>query len=52
MSESVAYTLQYSCDFAILEIQIPEVDLEHEDSIVLEVQERELVFTVPPYHVR
>lgn len=52
MSEQVAYTVQYSCDFAKLEIKVPEVDLEHEDSIVLEVHERELVFTLPPYHLR
>ncbi|XP_058464492.1 protein SHQ1 homolog [Malaya genurostris] len=52
MSDVVSYNLKYSETHAILIVTTPNVDVEHEDSINLEVHEKELVFTAPPYHLR
>ncbi|XP_062550718.1 protein SHQ1 homolog [Armigeres subalbatus] len=52
MAEVVTYSLDYSSDFAILVINIPNLDLEQDASATLEVQDKELLFTLPPYHIR
>uniref|UniRef100_A0A1Q3FVJ4 Protein SHQ1 homolog n=1 Tax=Culex tarsalis TaxID=7177 RepID=A0A1Q3FVJ4_CULTA len=53
MSDSVTYSVSYTDTHAILLVTTLELDLEHADTaLALEVHDRELVFTAPPYHVR
>ncbi|XP_058831393.1 protein SHQ1 homolog [Topomyia yanbarensis] len=52
MCEEASYNLRYTETYAILTITTPNIDVEHEDSINLEVHDKELVFTAPPYHLR
>ncbi|XP_055626089.1 protein SHQ1 homolog [Toxorhynchites rutilus septentrionalis] len=52
MDESTKYSLEYTESFVVLTINTPELDLEQDGSISMEVSNRELVFTAPPYHLR
>uniref|UniRef100_A0A8D8DVK8 Protein SHQ1 homolog n=1 Tax=Culex pipiens TaxID=7175 RepID=A0A8D8DVK8_CULPI len=53
MSDLVTYLVSYTDTHAVLLVTTPELDLEHADTaLALEVHDRELVFTAPPYHVR
>ncbi|XP_053686618.1 protein SHQ1 homolog [Sabethes cyaneus] len=52
MCDKLTYSLQYTEAKAILVITAPDLDVEHEDILSLEVFDQELVFTAPPHYQR
>ncbi|XP_055603075.1 protein SHQ1 homolog [Uranotaenia lowii] len=52
MNDALKYTLDVQEGKVIFTVHVPELDVEHEDALKLEVLGREIVFTAPPYHVR
>uniref|UniRef100_A0AAG5DIQ7 Protein SHQ1 homolog n=1 Tax=Anopheles atroparvus TaxID=41427 RepID=A0AAG5DIQ7_ANOAO len=52
MSDSVKFTSSLDTTHAVVILEVPELDVEHESNLVLDVFPRECIFTAAPYHAR
>ncbi|ETN61210.1 hypothetical protein AND_007144 [Anopheles darlingi] len=52
MDDNLKFTVSYDSQHAKIVLDLPELDLEHESDLVLDVFPHESVFTAPPYHAR
>ncbi|XP_058120126.1 protein SHQ1 homolog [Anopheles ziemanni] len=52
MSDSVKFSISLDPKHAVVILEVPELDVEHESNLVLDVYPRECIFTAAPYHAR
>ncbi|XP_035789879.1 protein SHQ1 homolog [Anopheles albimanus] len=52
MDDNLKFSVSYDSQHALVILDLPELDLEHESDLVLDVFPHESVFTAPPYHGR
>ncbi|XP_050092821.1 protein SHQ1 homolog [Anopheles aquasalis] len=52
MDDNLKFTVSYDSQHALIVLDLPELDLEHESDLILDVFPHESVFTAPPYHGR